>query len=230
MNRRLLPLAVLPVSVLVSQIVTAQTPPPQGDFLERLKRTEAWEREIEEKQPPDKVLDAAGVKPGMVVGEIGAGRGRYTLHLARRVGASGKVYANDIDADALAFLRQRCQKDGIGNVEIVQGEIEDARLPKGGLDAIFMVWVYHMVEKPVPLLRSFAASLKPGARVVMVEPIPQDIEGEVKAAAAHGHGNVHVNLLTPASVEAYAREAGFRLVSTIDKLLERDIIYVLAKE
>jgi ubiquinone/menaquinone biosynthesis C-methylase UbiE len=230
MNRRLLPLAVLPVSVLVSQIVTAQTPPPQGDFLERLKRTEAWEREIEEKQPPDKVLDAAGVKPGMVVGEIGAGRGRYTLHLARRVGASGKVYANDIDADALAFLRQRCQKDGIGNVEIVQGEIEDARLPKGSLDAIFMVWVYHMVEKPVPLLRSFAASLKPGARVVMVEPIPQDIEGEVKTAAAHGHGNVHVNLLTPASVEAYAREAGFRLVSTMDKLLERDIIYVLAKE
>jgi len=65
------------------------------------------EKEANRLQPPDRIMDAIGVKPGMVIGEVGAGRGRFTVHLATRVGGEGKVYANDIDADALAFLRDR---------------------------------------------------------------------------------------------------------------------------
>ncbi len=56
-------------------------------------------------------MSAVGVTAGMVIGELGAGRGRYTMHLARRVGDRGKVYANDIDAEALDFLRYRCQRE-----------------------------------------------------------------------------------------------------------------------
>ena len=188
------------------------------------------ERSANRRQPADKVLDAAGVKPGMVVGEVGAGHGRYTVHLADRVGDTGKVYANDIDEARLDILRLRCEHERLGNVEIILGDVEDPRFPESALDAIFMVWVYHMVEEPVPLLASFASSLKPGAQVVMVEPIPEEIEEEREHARSHGHGDVHVNVLTEEVMKDYASQAGFRLVKTITDLLEMDVIYILERE
>ncbi len=58
----------------------------------------ANEARLNSLQPPAKVLDVIGVRPGMTVAEIGAGRGRYAVQLAVRVGPGGKVYAEDIDA------------------------------------------------------------------------------------------------------------------------------------
>ncbi len=64
-----------------------ETPPEIED-----KRRKEWEKSITDKlQPPEKVMKSIGVKPGMTIGEIGAGRGRYTVHLARGVGKKGKI-------------------------------------------------------------------------------------------------------------------------------------------
>ena len=63
-------------------------------------QTPSWEKRANERQSPEKVMDSIGLKPGMVIGEIGAGRGRYTVFLAKRVGETGKVYANDINVVA----------------------------------------------------------------------------------------------------------------------------------
>jgi ubiquinone/menaquinone biosynthesis C-methylase UbiE len=213
-----------------SSVLAAQSSTQSADYPALMKRIEVFEKRNNERQPPDKVMDAVGVTAGMVIGEVGAGRGRYTVHLARRVGDTGKIYANDIDGEALDFLSYRCKKDQIANVETVLGDVEDPKFPDASLDMIFMVWVYHMVEAPVPLLKSFDASLKPGAKVVMVEPVPEEIEQELEEVTAGGATDVHVNVLTKESVEAYARQAGFRLVRTMDDLLEMDIIYILEKE
>jgi len=56
-------------------------------------------------------MDVVGVKPGMVIGEVGAGHGYFTFHLSRRVGDSGKIYANDIATRALASIRRKCEGD-----------------------------------------------------------------------------------------------------------------------
>jgi glyoxylase-like metal-dependent hydrolase (beta-lactamase superfamily II)/ubiquinone/menaquinone biosynthesis C-methylase UbiE len=194
------------------------------------KSLQMVERFGNERQPPDKVLDAIGVEQGMVIGEVGAGRGRYTVHLARRVGSSGKVYANDISPAAIEALQARCERDQLTNIETILGEEEDPLFPEAGLDMIFMVWVYHMVERPVPLLESFGHSLKTGAPVVMVEPVPEEIREELQHASSMGATGFHVNVLTPESMKEYADQAGFRLVRTIDDLLEKDIIYILKKE
>ncbi len=69
---------------------------------------EEWERQTFERTPPEQVMDAAGIEPGMVIGEVGAGQGRFTLHLARRVGSEGRILANDINAEGLdRHLRRR---------------------------------------------------------------------------------------------------------------------------
>ncbi len=175
---------------------------------------EEWEKKTFLKQPPEKVMDTAGIKPGMVIGEVGAGRGRFTMHLARRVGPKGKIFANDIDADALAYLRERCKRAGITNVETILGEEIDPLFPKKSLDMIFMVWTYHYVAQPLPLLKNLPKSLKPGGTVVLVEPKP----GLVYEGQDHG--------ISPERMRRDAEQAGFKLVRT-EKYLEEDFIFIL---
>jgi len=187
-------------------------------------RVEEWEKKInEERQPPEQVMDAIGLKPGMVIGEIGAGRGRYTVHLARRVGPAGKVYANDIDESALAFLRDRCRRNDIENIEIIMGEELDPRLPEKALDMVIMVWVYHMLDEPVPLMKNMKASLKPGATVVIIDPPDDEIDAEIKEMK----GKLDPN--RPTIKERIVKrmgEAGFELVRE-ETFLPKDTIYIL---
>ncbi len=175
---------------------------------------EEWEKQTFTKQPPVRVMDAAGVTPGMVIGEVGAGRGRFTMQLAHRVGASGKILANDIDVEALEYLHERCQRAGISNVETIVGEVDDPLFPIGTLDMAFMVWTYHNLDQPVALLKNLLPALKPGATVVLVEPDP------VRGPGGSDHG------VAPERMRAEAEQAGFELVRT-ETFLQEDLIFVL---
>jgi tRNA A58 N-methylase Trm61 len=124
---------------------------------------------------PEKVMDLVGLKPGMTVGEVGAGHGYFTFKLSQRVGERGKVYANDISRSALKYLRDRCERESITNIETVLGEVEDPLLP-GDLDMVFIVNAFHDLTKPVELLNNLSKSLKPGARVVILDRDPEKLE------------------------------------------------------
>ena len=175
---------------------------------------EEWEKQTFERQPPEKVMDAAGIKPGMVIGEVGAGRGRFTVHLARRVGNKGKIYANDIDAEGLSYLRRRCESEGIRNVEIILGEIDDPLLPEGTLDMVFMVWTYHFLDDPVAMLKKLLPTLKPGGTVVLVEPDP------IRGPGGEDHG------ISPERMRREAVQAGFEVIR-IEDFLPWDLMFVL---
>jgi SAM-dependent methyltransferase len=176
--------------------------------------SEAAEAHANEIQPPAQVMDLLGVRPGLVIGEVGAGRGRVTVHMAERVGAGGRIYANDIDADALEYLEHRCARLALSNVEIVHGAPNDARFPANRLDAIVMTWVYHHVDQRVALLRSLLPSLKPWGVVAMVEPTPATTEAGLAP-------------LTAAGVADDARAAGFSLDAVIEGRLKSDNVFVL---
>jgi ubiquinone/menaquinone biosynthesis C-methylase UbiE len=188
---------------------------------------ETWEKEANRLQPPQEVMDRIGVQPGLVIGEIGAGRGRYTVHLAGRVGPQGRIFANDINARALDYLTERCRKNGIVNIETVLGGADDPRFPVKNLDMIFMVWTYHMMEKPVAMLRSMAPYLKAGASVVMIEPIPAETEKEIQSIVDRtGKKPTDVHVVTKENLAKDAAEAGFELVRA-DTSLKEDVIYFL---
>ncbi len=177
--------------------------------------TEPNEQRFNAIQPPNVVMDLIGIRPGLIIGEVGAGLGRVTVHLADRVGEKGKIYANDIDASSLDYLKERCRRQGISNVETVLGLVDDARFTKNSLDLVFMAWVFHHVEKPVPLLKSLMPSLKPWGSVVMVEPRPVS------------HGEEPARMLTRELVGREADEAGFELETMIEGRLKDDIIFIL---
>jgi ubiquinone/menaquinone biosynthesis C-methylase UbiE len=126
---------------------------------------------------PDKVMDTVGVKPGMTIGEVCAGRGYFTFHLSRRVGDTGKIYANDIAGGALASIRRKCEEEGIANIETIVGEVEDPLFPEARLDMVFIVNAFHDLAKPVELLNNIVPGLKPGALVVIIDRDPAKVGG-----------------------------------------------------
>ena len=214
-------------AVSTTAMCAGQTVTPSAEYARISARVAGFERYANERQPPDKVMDAIGLKPGMTIGEIGAGYGRYTVHLSNRVGPAGRVYANDIDKEALAFVAERCRVEKLGNVETVLGAVEDPRLPKGQLDMVFMVWVYHMLDSPAALLKQIVPSLKPGATIVMVEPLPAETEAEIKAVAERTGKTPSIHVVTRQNLEADAAGAGLEVVKVMEGFLPEDNVFVL---
>src|SRR5688572_18649075 len=114
------------------------------------------ERDVEEE--PDRALNAIGIAKGATVADVGAGSGYMTVRMAERVGPAGRVYATDIQPQMLTMLRERLDKERIGNVTLVQGAIDDPRLPPASLDLILMVDVYHEFSQPQQMLRGLLAA------------------------------------------------------------------------
>ena len=164
-------------------------------------------------QQPEAVMDSIGVKQGMVIGEVGAGDGYFTFKLSHRVGEKGKIYANDINSRALRSLRNRCEREGISNIETILGKVDDPLLPKGKLDMVIMVYVFHELEKPVELLNNIKPSLKPGANLVILDQDPQK----------YGRSSRH--FMSKEAILKKVTETDFELVR-IETFLPRDNIYI----
>jgi ubiquinone/menaquinone biosynthesis C-methylase UbiE len=117
----------------------------------------------------DTVMTLLGVGPGTVVADIGAGDGYYTVRAARRVGAGGHVYAEDITPRYVELLRDRLDGGAAANVTVVLGEPHDPRLPAAAVDVALLVHMYHEIEQPYALLHNLAPALRPGARVGILD-------------------------------------------------------------
>jgi len=117
---------------------------------------------------PDKVVEALGIKPGSRVADVGAGSGLLTVHLARAVAPNGKVVATDVDATVLELLKQRLKAAKLADV--VEPRVVEADTPglePATYDAILLAEVDHFFPDPAAWLRSAAAALKPGGRIVI---------------------------------------------------------------
>jgi precorrin-6B methylase 2 len=125
--------------------------------------------EREKEENPEGALDALGIRSGMVVADVGAGTGYMSLRLAKRVGPAGKVYANDLQAEMLRRLRENAAKAGLTNIETVQGEAADPKLPPGRMDLVLLVDVYHEFSEPRKMIDKIRESMKPDGRLVLLE-------------------------------------------------------------
>lgn len=140
---------------------------------------ERAERASEER--PDLVLAALGLKPGITVADIGAGSGYYAWRVAQAVGASGSVYAVDVQPEMIRLLEAQMARRGAKNVKPVLGLPADPRLPANTLDLAFMVDVYHEFEFPHEMLAAIVRALKPGGRLAFVEYRAGDPKVPIKA-------------------------------------------------
>lgn len=129
------------------------------------------EEQREQWQKVDQIFEAMLVKPGAVVADVGAGGGFFTKRLSSAVGVKGRVLAVDVGADALRRLRDRVADDGLANVQVIEGAVDDPRLPAGSVDAALIVNAYHEMTEHQAMLAKIRTALKPGGRLVIIEPI-----------------------------------------------------------
>src|SRR5580658_2444734 len=119
-------------------------------------------------------------KPGTVVADIGAGDGSYAFAAVERLGATGKVFATEIDAEKLKALRSEVKRRNLQNVTVVESGEAETNLPASCCDAIFLRRVYHHLTKPVEFDASLIRSLKPGGKLAIIDFPPHPGYGKVK--------------------------------------------------
>lgn len=186
---------------------------------QRIEIFEAPERA--EWQKPDLIVSALDLKPGMTVADLGAGSGYFTRRFAKAVGPTGKVYAVDISADILAYLKQRAAKEGLKNIEIVVDKPDDPMLPANSIDVAFFGEVTHHIAHRTDFFKKVYAALKPDGRMAIVDFPP---EAHAKGWCPHP-----ANELVPAwEIIREAEDAGFRLDRTYD-FIPREYFIVLDK-
>ena len=117
----------------------------------------------------NRVMDMLGIAPGKNVADIGAGSGWFTVRAARRVTGSGTVYAVDINPEAIQYIDQRAKKEQLQNIKTILNKPDDARLPADSIDAVLLLKTYHEIAHPVALLRNLRSSLKPEARIGIID-------------------------------------------------------------
>jgi len=114
-------------------------------------------------------MDALGIQPGTAVADVGSGDGYFSFHLARRVGAEGRVYAVDIDEGALRKLHKQAEKEKLSQIETIVGAKDDPRLPAESVDVVLVVNAYHEMRDYDAMLAGFFRALRPGGRLGIIE-------------------------------------------------------------
>jgi ubiquinone/menaquinone biosynthesis C-methylase UbiE len=168
----------------------------------------------DEEEQPRLAIDALKIPKGATVADIGAGSGYITTLLARQVGPTGRVYANDIQTRMLDLLRRNIDRQKINNVETVLGTIDDPKLPPGAIDLALMVDVYHEFSEPQKMLRGIRAALKPNGRMALIEYRSEDPSVPIRPE----------HKMTVAQVRAEVEPEGFRFVKTIETLPRQHIV------
>lgn len=139
----------------------------------RFDDVEKWVRIFEDPkraawQKPAEVIAALHVQPREVVVDLGAGTGYFTMPLARAVGHKGVVYAVDIEPNLIDHLRHRAIVEKAPMVKPVLADPSDPKLTVP-VDLVLCVDTWHHIEDRPAYLNKLKASMKPGARLVIID-------------------------------------------------------------
>ncbi len=178
-----------------------------ADWLDREER--------EKEEQPDKAIGALDLRPGMFVGDVGAGTGFYSIRMARAVAPGGVVYANDIQAGMLDRLKVNAAAQKVTNIETVLGTESDPRLPPGKLDLVVMVDVYHEMSRPQRMLDRVREALKPNGRLVLLEFRKEDPTVPIRPE----------HKMTVDEVKAEVTPEGYQFEKVVDTLPWQHIIF-----
>ncbi len=162
------------------------------DWLERQSR--------EQEESISLALENLPISSNSVVADIGAGSGYYTFRIAPKV-PEGKVYAVEIQDEAIQYLQNRTKELGFSNVIPIMGAEQTPNLPANSIDLVIMVDVYHELEYPQEMLAAIKESLKPDGKILLIE-----YRGEDPAVAIKP-----LHKMTVRQVEKELKANGFKL-------------------
>ena len=128
------------------------------------------------------------------------------MMVSKRVGAKGKVFAVDVRADRVEALKDNLKERQLTNVNVIHGDYDNPKLPKGQLDVVFIVDTYHEMTDYMDILEHVKASLKPKGKIVIFEKLKSRIKGKSRDEQTDAHS------LSIGYVKDELREVGFKIV------------------
>ena len=177
-------------------------------------RASEWEAR-DEWQNTSEIFENMELGPSMKVADIGCHEGYLTLKMAPIVGEQGMVYAVDIEKYKLNRLDKRLDEMSISNVTTIHGQTDNPKLPKDELDRLIFLDTYHEIEEYEKVLTNVYQALKPGGKLVMIEPLAQSRRTWSREDQADKHEisiKYAINDL---------QEAGFQITKTVDPFIDR---------
>lgn len=121
---------------------------------------------------PKKILADFGVQAGMIAADLGVGSGHYAYALSEAVGASGKVYAVDIQKGLLERLKKEVDEKGIKNIEVIWGDVEivgGTKIRENLVDVLVVSNVLFQVDAKAGLVHEASRIVKLGGRVLLID-------------------------------------------------------------
>ena len=144
--------------------------------------------ERDEEEQPDRVVEALNIPAGATAVDLGAGVGYFTWRLAKRVGPQGRVIAVDIQQGMLDLLVENLRQREITNVDSVLASPDDPGLPRGQVDLVLLVDVYHELAEPEKTMQHVRQALKRDGRVVIIEYRKEDPSIPITTVRLTTHG------------------------------------------
>lgn len=161
-------------------------PPPYGVEEENAEvfvdSMEVGDRELYAAR--EAVLAAAKIPEGARVADIGAGTGLYSLMFAGAAGATGTVYAVDIEPRFLKLITRRAADLDHMNVVAVLGRESDITLPPNSVDVAFIADTYHYFTDRPAIMNTVREALTDKGRLIVLD---FDLTAENANDGKHDH-------------------------------------------
>jgi len=123
-------------------------------------------------QKPETVVERMRLKPGMIIIEIGPGKGSYTKALAKNILPDGKVYALDIQESIIIRLKKRIEKEGITNIIPKIDDAYNLSFEDESVDRVLMIACLPEIPDPIRVLKELKRVLKPDGLISLSEMLP----------------------------------------------------------
>jgi len=157
---------------------------------------------------PAAAVRAAKIHEGLEVADFGSGSGFFTRAAARAVGQQARVWAVDAYPDMLSHVKALCTGEGLKNVEVVRGDIEEeggSNLPPESIDFVIAANILFSAVDKKAVAKEIKRVLKRTGRALVID-----------WSSSHGGlGPAEAHVFTEKAARALFEDAGFTYVEDV---------------
>jgi len=154
---------------------------------------------------PSRNVAQMGIVVGMQVADFGAGSGAYVLALAPLVGASGRIYAIEVQQDLLRKIKNTTDEQGHKNIDVIWGNFERPNGSKLADESVDMVvlsnTLFQLDDKRGAILEA-SRVLRPGGQLTVID----------WSESFGGMGPQKIDVVTKENAKELCESSGFTLL------------------